>query len=482
MHTIQPRALLWLAPLILLFEIAIRPVYEPDLFFYFALIERYLTLGSWPTLDPFLFTLPNDAPMTLHQWFGYWTLYLPYLALGWAGPILLKTVLTIAFFTLPLIPFWFARRLPPTYFVLAWSVALFVAHHRIRERVSLWGDLFALALCAGLLWAHDKKWFWQSLPLGFLLWAQIHPSYPLGFAILLLYGLCEFSLLRKSGYWKYALLCVPATMIHPLFLEGFLYPFTFSWEVEPYLSQHVMEWLPLWDERIFPYTFLYIPLVTFIPWLFIRFFQLPTPRRIFTLVLFGLACALMLKSVRFGMLAQGLFLLLLTDQEQTRPLSVNSLISVLAAALCVLGVGFKVLKSPSLRRPLSQLVSLDPVRLPLEAAETLKKANPQMPIFNSFAYGGYLAWRWQGQPPIFFHGFSTNFKFYEENYLEPMTSAQALEKLIAKYDLGIFLLTKTGYDGDYIELLSQNTGWQLMYEDAGSMIFIKRDPRVFEQK
>jgi hypothetical protein len=471
--------LVWLAPILLLLEIGVRPIFEPDLFFYFALAEHYLKTGAWVTNDPFVYTLPNDPLMTLHQWLGYWLFYIPYLLMGWAGPILVKTIMIMAFFFLPLIPFYFSRRPVPPALALAWSVAVFIGHHRIRERVSLFGDFFALALSAGLLWRSQSRWFWRSLPVLFLTWAQIHPSYPLGLVILLVFCLCDWRLVREMGAWRWMLAAVAVTIVHPLGMEGLLYPFTFSVKIEPYLSHHVMEWLPLWDQRIFPYVFLYLPLITFIPWITWRFSLRRGLRQSFIIALFMLAIILMVKSVRFGLLAQGIFLLILVEQERLEPIRLRWQPSWLIAAICAGLVWYKADTSPWVGRPLGERIGIDQIRLPVEATELLTRARPRMRIFNSFAYGGYLAWRWQGQPPVFYHGFSTNFRFFEDNYLEPMTSQEKLEALIREFDLGVFILTKTGYDGDYIELLSRNERWQRLFEDAGTVIFIKRDPRVF---
>jgi hypothetical protein len=104
---------------------------------------------------------------------------------------------------------------------------------------------------------------------------------------------------------------------------------------------------------------------------------------------------------------------------------------------------------------------------------------PKMNIFNSFGYGGYLAWRWQGDPKIFFHGFSTNFKFYEENYDDPQTSVEKFNHLTEKFNIGVFLLSRIGNDQPYIQMLERNGNWQKLYEDKAAVIFAKRDPNVF---
>lgn len=471
----------WIIPVLLWMECSLRPVAEPDLFFYFALVERYLTTGHWPITDPFVYTLPNDVLMTLHQWLGYWVYYLPYKALGWSGPILLKSAFVALFFCIPLLPFWLKKKPLPFYFPLAWTLAIFVAHHRFRERVSLFGDLFTLLLSSGLLWCAEMRWFWYSLPVMFLLWAQMHPSFPLGWVIL-----AAFFALRPPRKWQRHMvistgLCLLVPLLNPLGVEGTLYPFTFTLNIEPYLRQYVVEWLPLTDSRLFAFRFLYVPFFTFVPLLAYLLWRQRREARLFEWFLLVLATALTLKSVRFGLMAQGIFLALITTVELRRPMiaKVRSWIIVLIALLCVAIAGVKISLSSRLNLSLAQRFNVDTGYFPEAAVDSLNIMKPNLHIFNSFGYGGYLAWRWQGNPAIFFHGFSTNFKFYEDNYNHPQEGQKELDELIKKYDIGIFLLSKLGNDDNFIHILDKHSGWQKIREDNAAVIFAKRDPRAF---
>ncbi len=477
--------LMWLLPLIVFFEASLRPMAEPDLFFYFALVETYIRTGHWSLTDPFVYTLPNDHLMTAHQWLGYWIFYLPYLAISWAGPILIKTFFLVIFFLVPLIPFWTARKRLPAYFPLAYTLAIFIAHHRFRERVSLFGDLFVLYLVSGLLWWREKRWFWYSLPPLFLLWAQLHPSWPLAWAILVI-----FFATRSPRTWeRHQLiatgLCFLMPLFNPLGIEGLLYPFEFSRTIEPYLSQYVVEWLPLTDTRLFGYRFLYLPFLTLIPFVIARLAQLRKETPWFEWMIFLIGLALNVKSVRFGLMAQGIFLVLITQFEFRRPLAATRVFArqwmhwfVLIG--CIGVIAFKMSMSSSWRVPLTSRFRIDTSYFPEAAVDALNLAKPKLHVFNSFGFGGYLAWRWQGNPPIFFHGFSTNFKFYEENYNRPQESQAELDRIIKRYDIGVFLLSKLGNDNAFIVLLRQHPDWQNIREDGAAVIFAKKDPRVFQ--
>jgi hypothetical protein len=474
----------WLLPLAFFIETCVRRMSEPDLFFYYALVEFHLRHGVWPTTDPFVYTLPQDVLMTAHQWLGYWIYYLPFQAFDWAGPILLKTFFVALFLLLPLWPMWRRRRGPPIYFVLVWTLVIYIAHHRFRERVSLFGDLFVLCLVMGLTWWRDRRWFWYALPPAFLLWAQLHPSWPLGWAILL-----AFFATHRPSTWRLhmltcTLLCFFAPLFNPLGLQGLLYPFTFARDIEPYLRQYVVEWLPLTDRRLFTFTFLYLPFVTVIPFTAFRLWGQRRQAAAFEWFVFLLALALNIKSVRFGLMAQGLFLLLLVNCELRQPLHAAAWLKRrglmwITVGLSAAAVFVKEYTSNTWRVPLTDRFRIETSYFPETAAEFVQRAHPQMHVFNSFGFGGYLAWRWQGQPPIYFHGFSTNFDFYEKNYNAPQLSREGFDAMTERWQIGVFLLSKLGNDDGFIRILRVHPDWQNIHEDPAAVVFAKRDPRVF---
>jgi hypothetical protein len=205
----------------------------------------------------------------------------------------------------------------------------------------------------------------------------------------------------------------------------------------------------------------------------------------FEWLMFAMAVALNAKSVRFGLMAQGIFLALLASVElrrENRPAwKPKELLwlRLLVATLSVVVICFKLGRSNSLVLPFMDRFKVDTSYFPEEAVDVLTKLNPQMNVFNSFGFGGYLAWRWGGKRKIFFHGFSTNFKFYEDNYNLPQENQAELDKVINKYSIGVFLLSKLGNDNNFINLLNQHPGWQKIREDDAAVVFAKRDARLF---
>jgi hypothetical protein len=458
---------------------------EPDLFFYFGLVEYYLKNHVWPTTDPFLYTLPNDVLMTAHQWLGYWIFYIPYYLFSWAGPILLKSFLVGTMLTVPLWAFWSRRKPLPTYFTLLWTLAILIGYHRFRERVSVFGDLFVVLLFFGLMFWRDRKWFWYSLPVMTLLWVQMHPSWPLEWAIL---GV--FFLTTPPRNWKpHMLICSGLCLIMPVFnplgLDGLFYPFDFALHIEPYLRQYIVEWLPLTDPRIFKHRFLYYPFYTMMPFVAWRLWSARKHVQVFEWCIFALFIALSVKSVRFGLLAEVIFLTMLVTQELRKPFELhpawlkNIYVPAIAIA-CASIVYFKESADGFWKIPFTERMQIEKSYFPEAAVDALDKLKPKMHILNSFGFGGYLSWRWQGNPKIFFHGFSTNFAFYEENYIQPQLDPQKLKDLIRRYDIGVFLISKLGNDNPFIMYLKDNPDFQLIYNDPAAVIFVKRDRRVFE--
>lgn len=476
---------LWLGPLLLLLEISLRPVSEPDVFFYLALINNYRMTGLWPVEDPFLSTA-GEGLHSLHQWLGYWIFYGSYQVLGWVGPQLIKTVALLLIFVMPIAALHFGskgRRAThlPTVFPYLWAATVFSTHHRFRERAGLFGDLCVSALVGGLLFFKDRMWFWRALPLLFLFWAQVHPSFPLGFVILLLFAAFEWRMVLENRLWPWILAALIAPVLNPLGWQGFLYPFQFAADIEPYLRRHVMEWLPIYDPRVRPFLFVFIPFVTLFPYLIFQFSRIPWRLMRFELALTILLFLLMINSVRFGLTGQVLLLFIICRLSLfIDPLALENRRVWISVPIGILAILFlKIGHSPHLHRPFMERFGLDQKDMPVAASQKLKEMKPRMKIFNSFKYGGYLAWTWMGDPKIFFHGFSTNFDFYEKNYLDPQESDQALGSLIEREDIGIFLLSKTSNDRDFITLLAGRADWQLVYQDDEATIFAKRDPRVF---
>ncbi len=264
-----------------------------------------------------------------------------------------------------------------------------------------------------------------------------------------------------------------------------IYPFIFARDVEPYLRQYVVEWLPLTDTRLLSYKFLYAPYISLVPFIGWRLWRQRKQAELFEWFVFVLAVALTTKSVRFGLMATGLYLLSIVRMEVRAPLLKEKYVKSFAtiATIVIVGLvtaGYKFYTSKSWTVPISERLNLESEYFPVAAVDFLTKANPKMNIFNSFGFGGYLAWRWQGNPKIYFHGFSTNFKFYEEFYNQPQMSRIDLDNMIRHFDIGIFLISKLGNDNPYIQLLQSHPDFQLLYNDKAAVIFAKKDPRVFQ--
>ncbi len=466
--------LVWLVPIILLLDACLRPLAEGDLFFYLALVNKYLAAGEWPTADPFL--LVSTQPLhSLHQWLGYFAFYFSYWAGGFAGPILFKTLMVSLMFILPFLKLWprLKTQLGGLWEAGFWSglftLVIFSGHHRFRERASLFGELAVELLVMGLLFARRNRIFHFLLPVGFWLWAQLHPSFLLGLVILI-----AFMIFNRREIPLWALIAsLGAPLIHPNGVEGYNYPIRFAIETQPYLARHVFEWLPLWDERIFAFLFVYIPFLTLGPlvaWLIFRFQK----QNRFAVFLLVLSVYMMASSVRFGLSGQLILLILAVYLAQDHQIfRYKKTAGALSLSLGALALFLRLQHSPYLTSSLNERLALSN-EVPVAAAQTLRASQGSPRIFNSFKYGGYLAFAWGGDPPLFWHGFSTDFDFFEHNYLAPQESRAQLDRLVSEFDINAFLLTKTGSDLGYIRLLEAHPDWDLLYQDSEAVAFVRK--------
>lgn len=461
---------LFLIPFALILDACLRPITEPDIFFYLALVKKYLSTGIWPQTDPF-WIVPNQPLHSLHQWLGYWLFYVAHSLAGWAGIIWLKTLVILIFFGLPLFLIWYLYR--DSKWTLGWgftaglfTLTIFSTHHRFRERASLFGELAVELLVAGLLFFSQRKWFWWVLPVLFWVWAQLHPSYWLGFAILAVYAALHW---REVPYWS-VILSVAVPALHPNGWEGYTYPLSFAAETQKALTQHVYEWMPLWDVRIRPFLFLYIPYFSLVP-LNIYLWWRSKSRNWFALLLIALSTFMMTKSVRFGLSAQ--LILLLTMVELVRGFKgwkFSWLANVFFFSLGVAAFGLRLYASPNWRGGERGLTLS--YEIPVKAAQELKSEVQPLRAFNSFQFGGYLAFEWQGDPKVFMHGFITDFNFYERKYQAVQYSRETLDATVNEFQINGFLLSKAGPDIPLIQLIAEHPDWTVLYQDRGSVVFV----------
>jgi hypothetical protein len=231
---------------------------DPDLGWHLRIGQDIAQSGQVPHDQFYLHTLAGQNWVD-HEWFTNWLMHLIYQQGSYLSLVLLFVLLTTA-----LLYFLVRRplqqyRAPASIIIWCWlGLGLVSMHGHLGPRAQVLGMIFFAAELFMLRnWQKSGQWQkLQLLPLLFLLWANMHGSFPFGLAVLALYLLLQAILpaIRRLATWGsiwpvLALGCasVLATLITPYGWQ--LYQFLFTYADTSYL-QHIVEWYPIYNSNM----------------------------------------------------------------------------------------------------------------------------------------------------------------------------------------------------------------------------------------
>jgi hypothetical protein len=465
--------------LLLAVSFCLFPLQSDDLFMYLALAKKYFELGSFPKTDIFLIH-PQPWHM-MHQWLSYFFFYGLFQAGGYRLISLTKVFL---FLLTMLIPFFLWRRkglLATATGGLALLLSCLAANFRFFERSEIFTDLFIVLVAVICLQEIKKpsRWLW-SLPLIFLFWVNLHPGFPLGWALMAAAILCL--LWQKS--WRQAralslclLICVLVCLVNPLGLKGLLYPFDFSLSYAPFLKHYYFEWFSPLNEVLrqsphLPFLLL-LEFLTFFALLAASLLQAQSPPRLQWLI-FLLSSYLLFTGVRFAPLGCFLLTTICLSLELPAPkASVQQLIAAAVAALCLIVSGKNVIFGyDTISGPRTVGLGVDERVVPVQAVEWMKTHGLSGPLYNSHMFGAYLAWAWDGK--YVYDGSLTDPEYFLNEYVPFTRSREDFDRQTAKYHIQACLLDRFADAAPALHILLNHPGWRLVYKDEGSLIFARQ--------
>lgn len=483
------------AVLALLALLTLRQVGSLDAGFHLRAGNWILAGHGWPRLDPFTYTV-TDRPYVDMSW-GYQVLLaLAERLAGAPGMVLLQVALVLVIFALVLLTARLVRA-DSTSLLLFPLLGVLAAEMRYEVRPELLSYAF-LALVLYLLQRHAegrKSPLWL-LPVVFLVWANCHSLFILGWAALGCFAagtwLRDRRLDRRLTGWAAA--SVAVTLLNPYGFEGVLFPFTLGTRLESgnVFAQGIGEFQS-------PFHLPVTAMRPFHPWVPISAFTL-----LFVAVLLSLPS--LLKQRRFqGALLALPFLYLSAGMVRNIPLLV---VACLPGAIWGLPLGRLLQRVAPRRLPgrvlrqgmmlvvllvtvvLGLRVSTDAYylatrradrfglgwnreTLPLAAAEYLNDAGLEGRGLNHLNFGGYLMW---ARPePVFIDGrlevIGEKFYGYYRNVL---SSESALEAAVRRYDIG-WVVFPFKIERSLLQALSGSVRWRLVYYDALAAVFVRAD-------
>lgn len=475
-----------------------------------------------PHLEKYLYTLKNIRWVD-HEWlsnlisyfiynkFGYFALNIIFALIPIFAIIIL--ILTTKKFFLKKIPIMLNA------FLLSLGVLAMAPHLGVRMQEI---TLLFLALLLFIIFKYDsdkntrysknkKKLFY--LPLLFMVWANLHGGFLIGFAVLGYYIFYKSILiiLKKSKSIKEIfflitvfVLSLLATLITPYGLE--LYSFLTSYSNTFYMT-HISEWLPAFSYPIIYYQLIYNALYATV---LILIFLDRKKKKIaqnynfwhitLTIIFFILAIKSRRHFPLFFIVSFPLTLKFLTENLQLSEkwnefIKNNILINFFFISAIVLSIiyfafSIRVINDPFHNKTFCKSAPCDAVQFLKENKEL-----SNLKFFNNYNWGGYLDWVWP-EKQLFSDGrlpmtqingkslLEEYFLFFKEDTLKDKLEEYKIKMIllskprIVKFDWfeKIFLgleEEKANKKNDLNEYLTNSSEWGLIYEDKISEIYIK---------
>jgi hypothetical protein len=481
---LSARTLLIGGVLIVVLALFVAPEQDPDFWWHLRIGQWMVDNGRLPSMDIFTFTVP-DHVWTDHEYLTEILMWRIYSSLGLG-------VLIILFGLLTWVGFWLmylqVRRQPFVFVGLGLAIGAIAG-------APIWGPraqmiTFAIS-CLELYWIHGymtgRSRALNFFPLVMVLWANLHGGWVIGFVWL------GIALTTELFMWAWeqdnpahrmhvrrlavitgaSVLAVAAT---PHFLS--LYPYPFQTEGSIAQQKLIVEWFSPDFHQV------YLRPFEAMVFLLIAGFALRRPT-LYEFLLTAAALFLALQSVRnVALFVAATTPVLITtygtwwkgfvaERKWTFSLPPRPLFATVTAIVLLVIVGATALRVGSEVSPARQQ-QLDAASYPIGAADWLA-AHPDVGtrMYNQYGWGGYLAYRFYGQPNrrVFIFGEAA---LMGDPLLNQYEDVQTLrpdwQQILDRYGVDYIVYNK----GEALaNVLADEPDWKLVYQDSVAVIFVR---------
>lgn len=486
---------LWVATLIVgVFAfVNTHPIRPHDFWWHMALGREILTTGRIPVTDVYSHTMINQTYASYQMfWLADIGIYSLYSLGGPALVIFIQAILvTSTYLLLTLLCWQKSQRWGVTTLALFFAAALGIHNWNVRPQTIsyLIGVFFLYAIYSYR--KHPKRAWLFVFPLGMMIWANSHGSFPIGFLLLGIWLADEIwqsiSLFRSShrelsiqgiqAPLLSLLLTILACLINPRGPGIFSYVLNLS--SNPVIQNLVPEWAP-------PTFTTQIGIIFFLGFLFVSTVMILSPRRpsffqIITFLIFGLLALVTTRGVIwFGMVMAPVIADILTGiaekfgnknkEERTRSLPI-----VNVAFLIVL-ILISIFSLPWFKhlfpfpKPKSGLISYE---TPVEATQFLLDERPKPNLFNEIGFGSYLIWNAYPNYKVFV---DPRIELYSpdiwRDYIALINTLPGWEQILGRYDINT-VIVDPGKQASLVNTLNNSPEWGVIFEDQVSVIYQK---------
>ena len=410
--------------------------------------------------------------------------------LGYAGLILVFSILiTAAFGT----AYQRCRQLAGHPYVAGFSLLLGAA-----ATMPTWGvrpQMFSL-LFAGIFISFLDRYsrreampsIWWLAPL-IILWVNLHAGFALGLVLIVLtiVGLLlDWFFLRKdrfSDVWRRTrplclllIICVAAVCLNPNGARIYSYP------LETLSSHAMMQYIEEWKSPDF-----HNPLFQALALLLLATFSAlalstkrPNPSQLLLLavtawatlrsgrnvVFFSLAAIPLLAEHSSTFIASRRWLDISERREADERSALKLVLNVFLLALVLVVVALGA------RRAVEKQPLVEAQKFPAAAVDFISNQKPSQPIFNEYAWGGYLIWRLYPDYRVYIDGRADVYgDELMKEFLTVNDGRPAWREPLDNHGIRTVLVRS---DAALASLLRQDNGWSKIFEDKQAAIFVRR--------
>ncbi len=446
------------------FILANIKIRDPDAFIHIKLGEYAIQNLTIPDRDPFVYTY-TGSQYNNSAWLSQIIYYLIYKHTGIHGLIIFNATLVGITYT---ILFIVSRLMGLSRFL--GIIFLLTVSYASKERFILRPHIFSLlflSITVYLTSINLSKRRYFLFFLLFLLWANLHAGFIYG--IIMLTCSAADGIIKKSLKPLFNLLsAIGGSAITPVPFAGYRFS---TGLVKLKSTAEVLEWRSLIESHYIFLTVIVIVsiLLTLVNW------RKNTIKDWLVLCIFAPAgfwafrntyeLLIVITPSAISGLYEFLKVFKFAEKFKTKPL-------IEAAPLILVSIFLFDFKLGDYYSLIGH--GIDPRKYPSGAINYFKKINIKGNIFNSFNFGGALAFELYPERMIFIDGLSSGIaqEFLEE-YVEATEDGEKFEKLAEEYNIGIIIVES---DRGYIKRgIFNPEKWKMVYWDDSAMILLRKD-------
>jgi hypothetical protein len=477
-------------------------IYDTDFWWHLRTGRYIVQTRSLPSPDPFAWTTamaPNSYPgeartrqfNLTHEWLAQAAIYGVWRVAGFAGVVAVRAVsMTLVCGLVGLIA-WEKRR----NFLLAITAALAAASVLSTLALDRPYQVTFLFLAVTLAVLEYRRWLWLLPPL-FLIWANCHGGYFLGWVALGTH--CAESLIRRkrdTRLWIISALCIALSAANPNGLA--IFRTLLDYRVS-FMQSKLLEWAPprLWPLSWFSALLLAGLVALVIGWrkvrpadwlLFLAFAaaSLTAQRNVFLTALISPVLVVSAGSAvfpgRHAPILRGILPTPAVNAPKNRGMAGPKARATVAVLLMAAGLVIGIVRGAFFQLHVAEW------RFPSGAADFLRKNHITGRMFNTYEYGGYLMWRLWPQQRVFIDGRALSESVFQDyarilyNH-DDSDGLPSSEKLLDDRGIDVIVMNTFEPSGGTIYLLAPSLAdpnqskFKLVYQDARALVFLRTLP------